>query len=124
MTLGLIFQRKGRLPLKKCMSCFAELQDTEPVCPKCGWVDPLQMRGYSADGREYGPHLSGEEQGRKLGGALQHAETAKEAEDCAALRRDESRGRRFLRKARSGLRFGLLFLIGLLIGFLLTALRR
>ena len=108
--------------MKKCMGCFAELQDAEPVCLKCGWVDPLQMRVYSADGREYGPHLSEEEQGRKLGSASAGKE--EKPADRTALRHDGRRSRRFLRKARSGLRFGLLFLIGLLIGFLLTALRR
>ena len=106
------------------MRCFAELQDTEPVCPKCGWVDPLQMRVYSADGREYGPHLSEEEQGRKLGGGSDAADQKEAKAGHSNVCHDESRSRRFLRKARSALRFGLLFLIGLLIGFLLTALRR
>ena len=110
--------------MRKCGMCFTEMQDHQNVCPKCGWVDPLRMRVYTADGREYGPHLSEKEQGRKIGGGSNAADQKEAKAGHSKICHDESRGRRFLRKARSGLRFGLLFLIGLLIGFLLTALRR
>jgi len=67
--IGLIFPYgKEESDLKNCPFCGKEMQDTVVVCPSCfrhtvPEPDPHQMRVYSADGREFGPHLSKEQQG-------------------------------------------------------------
>ena len=54
--------------MKNCQFCGAEIQDHQVICPACfrytiPELDPKNMRVYAADGREFGPHLSKEQQG-------------------------------------------------------------